>query len=137
MDWDEDGNRMHARLLSQDGLIYRGTFGDPTLNNDCKMDAVRHDFNDDVFLLASWSRKDTGYGGIFNVFLKKESILSATAYAMTKKIEGRPEKASSEAHAAASKAHQAAAMENGENAVHHKKMAKWHEQWAEQNAREE
>ena len=36
-----------------------------------------------------------------------------------------------EAHEAAANAHREAALENGDNAAHHKKMAKWHKEWAD------
>ena len=60
-----------------------------------------------------------------------ESALSADAYSLSKRIEVAPERASSEARTAAAKAHQAAVLENGESAAHHKKMAKWHKEWAD------
>ena len=62
MDWEEEGDKYHARLFSSDGIVYRGTFGVPMLNEDCRMEAVRHQFNENTVLLATWSRKDTRSG---------------------------------------------------------------------------
>lgn len=65
MDWEEDGEALHAVLHSTDGgYSYKGTFGEPVLDPNCLMEAWRFkSLAGDELLWATWYRKDTGFGG--------------------------------------------------------------------------
>lgn len=64
IDWVEDGENYFASLHSTNGIEYDGTFGEPILNDACKMTGVKYEALDgSVLLLAKWVRKDLGTAG--------------------------------------------------------------------------
>lgn len=133
MDWYEDGDNFHATLYSDDGIIYRGSFGTPLLDENLRMEAIRQEFNGSIILLVTWTNMDTGSCGLFHAFLEIASQQSEAAYALSDRMPADPEKASAAAHLAAHKAHALAAKEGGNDAAHHRQMSKWHKEWADYN----
>ena len=64
IDWVEDDVEFYASLHSTDGIEYQGTFGEPVLDNACRMSGTKYTAADgSVLLLASWIRDDRGMSG--------------------------------------------------------------------------
>lgn len=86
LDWEEGDSQFHALLNSIDGgIVYSGTYGEPTPSDSYKMQAKRFVANNgEIILWATWENESRGTGGISVFRLKPEAPAKPEASAKPK-----------------------------------------------------